>query len=68
MHLKAAYETPGTLGAETLRRRVARAMKDAGIEPPRAPRARRGELTDTEVAARPAWSTTASPTGRSPAS
>ncbi len=36
-HLKAAYESARDLGAETLRRRVARAMKDAGIEPPRAP-------------------------------
>ena len=36
-HLKAAYETARDLGAETLRRRVARAMKDAGSSRP-APR------------------------------
>lgn len=49
LHLKVAYETAREIGAETLRRRVARAMKDAGVEPPRAPRVAKGELTDTEV-------------------
>ncbi len=48
LHLKAAYETARELGAEGLRRRIARAMKDHGLEPPRAPRVAEGELTDTE--------------------
>jgi DNA-binding CsgD family transcriptional regulator len=49
LHLKSAYETARELGAETLRRRTAKAMKEAGIEPPRAPRVAKGELTDTEI-------------------
>jgi DNA-binding CsgD family transcriptional regulator/tetratricopeptide (TPR) repeat protein len=49
LHLKAAYETARELGAEGLRRRVAKVMKDHGIEPPRARRVAEGELTDTEV-------------------
>jgi DNA-binding NarL/FixJ family response regulator len=48
-HLKAAYEGARSLGAETLRRRIARAMKDSGMEPPRAPRVAPGELTGTEI-------------------
>jgi DNA-binding CsgD family transcriptional regulator len=48
LHLEAAFEAARDLGAETLRRRVARAMKEAGIEPPRAPRVAKGDLTDTE--------------------
>jgi DNA-binding CsgD family transcriptional regulator len=48
-HLKGAYETYRELGAETLRRRCAHAMKEAGLDAPRRARAKAGELSETEV-------------------
>src|SRR6266540_3342551 len=48
-NLRAAYETYRDLGAESWRRRVAHAMKAAGLEAPRSRPARHGALNDTEV-------------------
>ena len=49
VNLRAAYETYRALGAETMRRRTAHAMKAAGVDTPRNRRARSGELNETEL-------------------
>jgi DNA-binding NarL/FixJ family response regulator len=49
VNLRAAYETYRELGAETMRRRTAHAMKAAGVDTPRNRRAKTGELTETEL-------------------
>src|SRR4029078_7482511 len=48
-HLRAAFDIYRALGGETLRRRVAHAMKSAGVEAPRRRRVAKGALTDTEL-------------------
>jgi DNA-binding CsgD family transcriptional regulator len=48
-NLRAAYETYRALGAESLRRRAAQAMRSAGVEIPRRRRKRGAELTETEI-------------------
>jgi DNA-binding CsgD family transcriptional regulator/tetratricopeptide (TPR) repeat protein len=48
-NLRAAYDTYRDLGAETMRRRVAHAMKAAGVDTPRNRRTRAGDLTETEL-------------------
>ncbi|MET1003447.1 MAG: LuxR C-terminal-related transcriptional regulator, partial [Acidimicrobiia bacterium] len=49
VNLRAAYETYRELGAETMRRRTAHAMKAAGVDTPRNRRAKSGELNETEL-------------------
>jgi DNA-binding NarL/FixJ family response regulator len=48
-NLNAAYQTYRELGAETLRRRTAHAMRAAGVPTPRSRRRSGKELTDTEI-------------------
>jgi DNA-binding CsgD family transcriptional regulator/tetratricopeptide (TPR) repeat protein len=48
-NLNAAYQTYRDLGAETLRRRTAHAMRAAGVPTPRSRRRSGKELTDTEI-------------------
>jgi DNA-binding NarL/FixJ family response regulator len=48
-NLNAAYQTYRDLGAETMRRRTAHAMRAAGVPTPRSRRRSGKELTDTEI-------------------
>jgi DNA-binding NarL/FixJ family response regulator len=48
-NLNAAYKTYRELGAETMRRRTAHAMRAAGVPTPRSRRRSRSELTETEI-------------------